>query len=89
MIHFLKQNLKDVAKSYHVVSFICLFKNFCLNLFTNSKGEEYIPFNEMPELKNIVLTGQEDNAIGDKKLNFIPIKMKICLLLFKNYRNDA
>ena len=29
-------------------------------------GQEYIPFNEMPELKNIVLTGREDNenAIG-------------------------
>jgi hypothetical protein len=24
-------------------------------------GEAYLPFNEMPELKNIVLTGQEDN----------------------------
>ena len=41
-------------------------KNFIDYYFILCLGQEYIPFNEMPELKNIVLTGREDNenAIG-------------------------
>jgi hypothetical protein len=38
----------------------------CFGVCVCVLGEEYIPFHEMPELKNIVLTGREDheNAIG-------------------------
>ena len=40
------------------MNFFMYVKFNCLNL-----GEAYLPFNEMPELKNIVLTGREDNEI--------------------------
>ena len=33
--------------------------NLRVDAFGFFLGEEYIPFNEMPELKNIVLTGED------------------------------
>lgn len=37
-------------------------------------GQEYIPFNEMPELKNIVLTGREDN---ENAIDMVPPQKSI------------